>query len=295
MKNTPKIVVNTPSGHVGSRTLQLLIQAGVHPTILTRHPSKLSPELQSVTDIHEGDLFDGGFVIESTKEADALLWVIPENPKSDDPLGDIRALGKIAAEAVSKNAIGRTVFLSSGGAEVKKETLIGTLGEVEEMLNATGANVLSLRAGMMFTNLLADAGMLKEGNLVTSTPLDLKSGWNDPRDVGDIAAARLLSTGWSGQLVQYVQGPEDLSYADVAGILSGVLGKPIKAVKIADEDLHKGLLDSGASPASADAMIAMLQSVSTGELTQAPRSYVTTTPTTLASWAYEFLRPLVLE
>ncbi|MDB6080643.1 MAG: NmrA family transcriptional regulator [Akkermansiaceae bacterium] len=294
MKNTPKIVVNTPTGHVGSRVVQLLIQAGVHPTVLVRDPSRLAAEIHSFADIHQGDLFDESFVLESTKDADALLWVIPENPKSEDPLGDIRKLGKIAAQAVSTNEIHRTVFLSSGGAEVRKETLIGALGDVEEMLNETGANVLNLRSGMLFTNLLADAGMLKEGNLVTTTPLDLKSGWNDPRDVGDIAAARLLSPEWTGQLVQHVHGPEDLSYADVAGILSGVLGKPVKPVRISDGDLRKGLLDSGASEAHAGAMIAMLQSAGSGELTQAKRGYITTTPTTLASWAFEKLRPLVI-
>lgn len=295
MKNTPKIVINTPTGHVGSRVVQLLIQAGVHPTVLVRDPSRLPAEIHSLTDIHQGDLFDERFVVESTKDADALLWVIPENPKSEDPLGDIRRLGGIAAQAVTRNEVHLTVFLSSGGAEVRKETLIGALGEVEQMLEETGANLLNLRSGMLFTNLLADAGMLKEGKLVTTTPLDLKSGWNDPRDVGDIAAARLLSPEWTGQLVQHVHGPEDLSYADVAEILGEVLGKPIQPVRIPDGDLLKGLLDSGASAAHADAMIAMLQSVASGELTQSKRSYVTTTPTTLASWAFAHLRPLVVE
>jgi uncharacterized protein YbjT (DUF2867 family) len=38
-----KVVVTAPAGHVGSRVVRLLIQAGVRPTLLTRRRATLDP------------------------------------------------------------------------------------------------------------------------------------------------------------------------------------------------------------------------------------------------------------
>jgi uncharacterized protein YbjT (DUF2867 family) len=40
-----KIAVTTPTGNVGSRVAQLLIQAGARPTLLARHPGRMSLKL----------------------------------------------------------------------------------------------------------------------------------------------------------------------------------------------------------------------------------------------------------
>ena len=64
-------------------------------------------------------------------------------------------LGATAARAVTQNGIGRTVFLSSIGAEKRSGAgEIDGLARTEEQFDATGASVLHLRCGMFFTNLL---------------------------------------------------------------------------------------------------------------------------------------------
>ena len=38
-----RIVVTTPTGHVGSRVVRLLVQAGLRPTVLVRRASRAAP------------------------------------------------------------------------------------------------------------------------------------------------------------------------------------------------------------------------------------------------------------
>src|ERR1700679_3916102 len=96
----------------------MLIQAGVRPTLLARYPAGLDPAISEHADVVEADLRDSDAIVRATRDTDALLWV---EPRLADPGGDPVAwyarLGAIAARAVTENGIGRTVFLSSIGAE----------------------------------------------------------------------------------------------------------------------------------------------------------------------------------
>jgi uncharacterized protein YbjT (DUF2867 family) len=290
MKN---IVVSTPTGNIGSRVVHVLIQAGVSPTLLVRDPSRLPDAVRAASVVKQGDLADASFVKEATQGADALFWLIPTNYASADPVGSILEMGRVAAAAMRENAIGRTVFLSSSGAEGRGNNLIGALGQVEEMLNATGRPVLHLRPGYLFTNLLTSLEEIQAGVLTTTTPLDHKAGWNDPRDVGEIAAARLLFESWSGQSVQAIGGPEDLSYAEVAAIVSGAVGSKIEAVRITDHEQRQALVGAGLPGPVVEALVELSRSIAGIKESHLGRGYVSTTPTTLGAWSYANLRPLL--
>lgn len=105
-----KVVVTTPTGNVGSRAVRLLLQAGVRPTLLARHPARLDQATRDLADVVEADLSDAAAVVRATRDADALLWVSPptEDPAAD-PVAWYAGLGAIAARAVAENGIGRDV------------------------------------------------------------------------------------------------------------------------------------------------------------------------------------------
>jgi uncharacterized protein YbjT (DUF2867 family) len=114
--------------------------------------------------------------------------------------------------------------------------------------------------------------------------------WVDPRDVGDVAAARLLSTAWDGRHVQAVHGPEDLSFAQVASIVAEATGRPLRAEQVPDDEIRAGLRAVGLGDAAVEAIVGMAAGLREGFVPEDERSVVTTTPTTLAAWAYEHLR-----
>jgi uncharacterized protein YbjT (DUF2867 family) len=291
-----KIVVTAPAGHVGSRVVRLLIQAGVRPTLVTRSPARLDPAASERADVVEADLGDAAAVARATRDADGLFWVDP--PTADpgaDPVAWYTMLGAIAARAVIQNGIGRTVFLSSIGAEKRSGAgEIDGLARTEEQLDATGASVLHLRGGMFFTNLLWELDSIRDGVLRAPMPLDYAQPWVDPRDIGEIAAARLLAGGWSGRQVQAVHGPEDLTLSQVAAVISQATGRQVRAETIPQEALRSSLRSAGLGDKQVEA-IAGMSAVTRGDFAaEDKRSIITTTPTTLAAWAHAHLRPALL-
>ena len=175
-----KVVVTTPTGNVGSRVVRLLLQAGVTPTLLLRHPERLDPAVRSRAEVVQADQRDADAVVHATRGADALYWVDPPTGE-DDPVAASARLGAVAARAVSANRVARTVFQSSVGAGRRTGAgMIDGLARVETQLDATGATVLHLRCGYFATNLLGDLDALRGGTLPTTMPPDLPLPWSTP-------------------------------------------------------------------------------------------------------------------
>jgi uncharacterized protein YbjT (DUF2867 family) len=291
-----KVVVTTPTGHVGSRVARLLIQAGMRPTLLARHPARLDRAISEQAHVIEADLSDADAVVQATRDADALLWVAPwiSDPMAD-PVTWYAQLGAIAARAVTENRIGRTVFLSSIGAEMRSGAgEIDGLARAEELLDATGATVLYLRGGYFYTNLLGELDSIRAGVLRLPMASDYAQPWVDPRDIGEIAAARLLSANWSGRVVQAVHGPEDLTLARVADIISEVTGRRVRAETISQDTLRHSLRAAGFGDKQVEGIAGMSAVTREDFAAEDKRSLLTTTPTTLGAWAFDHLRPALL-
>lgn len=287
------IVVTTPTGRVGSRVTTLLAQAGERPRVLLRDRTRLDPALLALCDAVELDLGDPDAVARASAGADALYWVDPPTP-DDDPVAGHERMGASAAHAVRTNRIPRVVLQSSVGAEARHGFGdIDGLARTEELLDATGAHVAHLRCGFFFTNLLMDVDQLRSGTLTTTLPTDQRIPWVDPRDIGDVAAARLLSTSWTGRTTQGVHGPADLSFDDVARILTDVTGHPVVATQVTDDEVAGELRGFGLTEAQVDAVVGMSRGLRGDFVPEDRRSTRTTTPTTLASWAQEHLRPFL--
>lgn len=288
-----KIAVTTPTGHVGSRVVRLLIQAGIRPTLLARNPARLDRATSEYAEVIEADPADARAVVQATQGSDALFLV---HPRTVDPTADpvtwYALLGANAARAVTENGIGRTVFLSSIGAELCSGAgEIDGLARTEEQLAATGASVLLLRCGYFFTNLLGELDSIREGVLRAPMALDCAQPWVDPRDIGEVAAARLLADDWSGRHVQAVHGPEDLTLSRVAEIISQAIGHRVRAETIAEESLRSSLRSAGFGDRQVEGIVGMSAVMREDFVAEDKRSIVTTTPTTLAAWAHDHLRP----
>ena len=286
------IVITTPTGHVGSRVVRSLVQAGVRPAVLARDPSRLPADLRSLVDVRAGDLGDAGFVLRSTTDAHALFWVDPTDIGADDPNAASARLGAHAAAAVRGNGIPHVVFQSSVGAEKRHGAgLIDGLARVEEQLVATGANVLHLRCAYFFSNLLLELDALRSGELRTTLGPEATMPWVDPRDIGDVVVARLLAANWTGRQVQAVHGPADLSWAQVADILTAATGRAIRLRQRTDDEVRRELRAAGLSRRAAEGMVDMSAGLREGFRPEQPRTPLSTTPSTLGGWAYAVLRP----
>jgi uncharacterized protein YbjT (DUF2867 family) len=90
-----------------------------------------------------------------------------------------------------------------------------------------------------------------------------------------------------------VHGPEDLTFAQVATVLTDVLGRPITAQQVSEPEQGQALAGFGMTPAQVEAILGMARGFDGDFEPQDPRSVATTTPTTLGAWAYQHLRPVL--
>ncbi|MBS7549171.1 NAD(P)H-binding protein [Dietzia massiliensis] len=288
-----KIAVTTPQGNVGRHLTRMLIRAGVRPVLLTRHPDQIPADVAEHAEPRRADSRDPDQVIAATTDVDAVYWVDPP-AESPDPLGDYRRGTESIVAAIEANGIGRVVFQSSVGAEKRHGAgEIDGLAATEIALDQSNAAVTHLRCGYFFTNLLFEVESLRAGRLQTVLPLDAPMSWVAPRDIAEVAALTLLNTDWRGRRVQAVHGPEDLSWAQVARILTEELGREVRAERITDEQMRDQYLGAGMPPAWADALLGMSTGLRDDFVPEQARSIVTTTPTRLRSWAREELAPIV--
>jgi uncharacterized protein YbjT (DUF2867 family) len=285
-----RIAVTTPTGNVGRHVVAMLVRAGVRPLVLARHPERLDPEIRPLVDAVAVDQFDAEAVSAATSGVDALYWVDPP-AASADPLDDYRRATAAVVRAIDDNGIARVVFQSSVGAEKRRGAgEIDGLAATEVALDATGADVTHLRCGYFFSNLELQLDQVRSGSLQVIVPLDHPMAWVAPRDIAEVAVTRLLSTEWHGRHVQAVHGPEDLSWRRVAEIVSAATGRPLHLERIPDEAMRDGMLGAGMPDTLVDALMGMSTGLRDGFAPEQPRSVQSTTPTTLASWAYDVLR-----
>jgi nucleoside-diphosphate-sugar epimerase len=68
-----RIVVTTPTGNIGSRVVQVLLQAGARPTLLARHPARLDPRVLERADVVRTDLADSDAVVRAAGFGDKQI------------------------------------------------------------------------------------------------------------------------------------------------------------------------------------------------------------------------------
>jgi uncharacterized protein YbjT (DUF2867 family) len=207
-------------------------------------------------------------------------------------------LAQAAATAIQANRIPRVVNLSSVGAHLDSGVgPISGLHDVEMILNEAATHITHLRPGFFFENLLWQIEPIKKfGHISLPISGDRRYPMLATRDIGRVAAARLSSQGWIGHFVNELHGPIDMTFNEVAEILSQTLERKIEFVQCSREQMRKSLLENAMSENAADLLLEMYDAVESERLRPIEiRSTRTTTSTTLAEFAREVLLPLMSE
>ncbi len=288
------IAITGPTGQIGSRLVQRLLDAGADLTLLVRHPDKLDPAVRNRVHVQQGALQDQDFVLRATRGAEALFWLTPPDITPSDVRASYNHLGEVAAHAAQTNGVAHVLNISSAGAQLPHAGLVSGLGQIERLLNATGANVLHLRAGYFMENYLMQLDAIRQqGSVFLPVPAEASFPMIATRDIAEVAARYLLDRSWRGKRIQGLHGPADVRFDEAAAILSEALERPIRHITITPEQAREAFLGLGASPAFADAYVEMARALSQPGAVAEPRTPETTTPTTLYQWARETLYPLL--
>jgi uncharacterized protein YbjT (DUF2867 family) len=113
------------------------------------------------------------------------------------------------------------------------------------------------------------------------------------RDIAAAAARLLLDARWSGAGEVPLLGPEDLSYNDMAEIISQVLGQDVRFQQITFEAYKDRFIRLGMSDAMAQGYTDMAWAKNQGLDNGVQRTPQNSTPTSFRQWCEEVLKPAV--
>ncbi len=289
------IVVTTPIGNIGHHVVQHLLDVGETVRVIARDPAKLSPAVRDRVEVVQGSHGDAGVVDRAFEGAEALFWLATPD-WSNPPDAGTADLARIGAEAIRRNGVARVVAVTTLGRDTPWQDRAGmATASIRgvDVLRSSGVAIRGLALPAFMDNALIQVDAIKQGRMTGPIDPDKKLPHTAARDSGR-AAARLLDWSWSGQEDVPVLGPEELSYADLAAIVSEMIGREVRYEQVPFDQLAAQLIQRGANEAFVQAYIAMLRAKNEGMDNVAPRSSAIIGGTSFRQWAEKELKPALL-
>ena len=253
-----KIAVTTPTGNIGNKLANILLDRKADVTLIARHPQKVKELAGRGAKVITGEHTDAAVVEQAVRGADALFWLTPAEMTSHDPLGTARRMAEAGAAVIRNHPDLNVVQLSSAGAFLPSGTgpIVG-LYETEQKFRAAGKNIVSLRPNEFMENLFFSLPtIITQGAIYTSIPASLKAPFIATRDIAEVAAEFLLNP-VSGHHVVDIVGPQELSLDEWARIAGEAIGKPVRIVAVPGDNLKVAMTQSGMSPEMAALLVEM--------------------------------------
>lgn len=291
------ILVTTPNGSIGRKVLQRLLDTGASEVrVIVRHPQRLPDEVRHRVETVVGSHDDPTALDLALKGAKSVFWCQPDSMIADDYQEFYAHFARVGRDAFRRAGALRIVAVSAAGRDVTKNAgPISALHRMEDILGESGAAFRFLRCGSFLENLLWQADSLREqGEFCYPLPGYLGQPMVATQDIADAAVPWLTRDDWSGQEGISVLGPEDLSYNEIARIMSRDLQRSIRYVEVERQSYGRSLIKSGFSPSAAQALVDMFHAIEEGRSNQTDeRTRYNSTPTTMEYWARQELYPLI--
>lgn len=223
------IAVTGITGNVGGAVAQSLLAAGRKVRAVVRDERKGDPWKRkgceiAVADIHEADSLQKAL----TGIEGAFIMVPPVfDPKPGFP--EARSMAAAVRTALEAARPGQVVYLSTIGAQAKRENLLTQHTMIESELGGVALPITFLRPGWFMENFLWDVTPARGKGVIPSFlhPLDKLFPMVATEDIGRVAAELLMVTRTGAKVVE-LEGPRRFSPNDVSATFSKLLGKPVK-------------------------------------------------------------------
>jgi uncharacterized protein YbjT (DUF2867 family) len=276
------IVITTPTGDIGSQVLAILLgsaaSSGEKIRVIVRDPARLPGPARDQVDVVAGSHADPDVVDRAFAGADAVFWVVPPDPHAPSLEAAFSGFTQAAAQAFRTRGVGQVVGVSAlgrGTPAAGHAGLVTASLAMDDLIAGTGVAYRALANPSFMDNLLRQVRPIRDEGVF--------SGTTDAARKAPAAAGSVP-----------VLGPEDLSPEDMAGVMSEVLGTPVRYQRQSLADLGAALAGYGMGDAFVQGMVAMMRAKDEGLDDGVPRTPQTASPTTFRQWCEEVLRPAVL-
>ncbi|MGW5637212.1 SDR family oxidoreductase, partial [Streptomyces sp. NPDC003832] len=240
------ILVTGATGTIGSAVVSRLAERGEKVRALTRDPGRL--DAPPGVEVVRGDLLDPESLEPALAGVRAAFLVAVLGP---DTRSDVELIGRARAAGVPR--LVKLSAIGTGDPRVGPGGTWHTPGE--EALRDSGAEWTVLRPSAFASNTLSWAAPIRAGEPVPNLAGDGPQGVVDPRDVSEVAVAALLDPRHTGRTYT-LTGPEPIGTPGQAAALAEVLGRPVRTLDLAEEEVHAHLVAAGLPETYAGAVAA---------------------------------------
>jgi uncharacterized protein YbjT (DUF2867 family) len=253
------MIIITTAGKVGAEAGRLLAQRGEPVRVLVRDPVKAAALAQAGVEVAEGDLEIPATIDAAMQGVSAVVLVSPAIPAQElNVVGSaIRAGAGHIVKITSKASADSPIARRRGQAEIERGLIASGLG-------------YTLRNNAYMQNFLMAAPSIATTSSFGSSADDGRVGMIDARDVAAVAAEIAVAPAPHAAKTYWPTGPERLSYADVADVLSKVLGRTISFRPLTFGEEKQAMIDAGVPEA-----IAGMNAQAIGLFAQGDADYVT--------------------
>jgi uncharacterized protein YbjT (DUF2867 family) len=292
------IVITAPTGLIGHQVLGNVLGSGEPVRVIARDPSRLPAQARERAEVVPGSHGDIDVVDRAFAGADAVFWLVPPDPRAGSVEAAYVDFSRPACDAFKRHEVRRVVGISSlgrGTAVAGHAGLVTASLAMDDLIDSTDVSYRALTMPSFMDNLLRQVQSIRnQGMFFLPISGDRKLPSCATRDVAATAARLLLDDSWSGQGHVAVLGPEDLSFNDMAQIMSEVLGQPVRFQQIPAQALKDRLTGAGMSDAMAQGTVDMMVAKDQGLDNAEPRIPESTTPTSFRQWCEDVFKPAVL-
>jgi uncharacterized protein YbjT (DUF2867 family) len=292
------IVITAPTGDIGHQVLENVLRGGEPIRVIARDPSALPAQIRARVEVVKGSHGDIDVVNQAFEGADAVFWLTPPDPRAKSVEAAYVDFTRPACAAIKSRGVKRVVDITALG---RGTAVAGTAGYVtaslamDDLIASTGVNFRAVTNPSFMDNILMQLEPIKtKGMFFSPIDGDRKLPACATRDIAVTAAKLLLDRSWSGQGHVAVLGPEDLSFNDMARIMSEALGKQVRFQQIPFEAYKSRFIELGMSDAMALGMTDMARAKNEGLDNAEARTPENTTPTSFRQWSEEVLKPALL-
>jgi uncharacterized protein YbjT (DUF2867 family) len=291
------IVITTPAGQIGGQVLENLLDSGEHLRLVARDPSGIPAATRQLVEVIEGSHGDETVIDKALDGADAVFWLTPPDPRADSVEAAYTGFTRPAAEAFKKHGVRRVVGVSALGRGTPWAAHAGYVTAslaMDDLIAGSGVAYRALTNPSFMDNIAAQAAAIKnQGMFFSPIDGDRKLPAVATRDIAAAAARLLLDDSWTGAGEVPLLGPEDLSFTDMAQIMSEVLGQPVRFQQISFEAYKDRFTGFGMSDAMAQGMTDMAWAKNQGLDNAVQRTSANSTPTSFRQWCEEVLEDAI--
>ncbi len=234
-----KILVTGATGTVGSQVVKQLKEKGASFRAAAHSPASAEKLKGDGVDSVLMDFSKPDTLQESLDGIDSLFFLSAMTP-------DFVEAGGNVIDSAKKAGVTRIVRLSGLGADAEPGIKLSRLHrEVEKMIESSGIAYSFLRPNSFmqnYSNMYAQT--VKTQNAFYLPHGDAGMSLIDARDIARVAVKALTEDGHEGEAYE-LTGPDAISNAEIAEILSTLTGRKINYVDVTEEQAKNGMKEAG--------------------------------------------------